>query len=478
MFCKNCGKELADDAKFCIECGQPVAYSEAKSNIESSAADSEGNVSNINDTPVEESIPKVGTPEEITQAGTPEVSTPEVNINKAEKLLKIKLKNPAVIAGISVAAVVVVLLCGWLLSGGILINMANSAIEDNNLDKAESYLKYSCPIGYKNDEVKDLEARISTARSSIEEGRACLEVNDYISAINASYAAYDALSNYGEAQQFYIDASNSFLDWMNELYDQGEFSEAAHSFAQLEPLVANDTENERLNELRAKFMEKSDEFLVSAQNYYNTFEPDKASENVTIVLALDSENTAAQDLKAKIDSYNENKAYIDEAQKYYNDKDYGNALASFNKADDYTKNVHKDLKSQIETAKQNQEIDNKYSVYVGSYYDPMLEMGSDEITITKIEDGKIWLEGSRSGDDFGLSYSVNGASIASGTVSVTSYGQGIDYDAIVYNNAPSGTTKSITGSETITLKNGHIYHTSSFNDSDYLRTTTYELYKR
>ncbi len=462
MYCKYCGKELDDNSKFCIGCGKPTGNINAASSTENNDVESAYDVNST-----------AAVPEE-------EFST-EAGIEKNGELLKPKfqLKKSVVIAGISIAAVIVVLLGGWFFSGGILISMSNSAIEANNLDKAESCLKYSCPIGFKNDEINDLKIKISAARNALKTGQECLEVNDYVGAINASYVAVDALDNYGEAQQFYEEAVDSFYQWMNDLYQRGKYSEAAHGFAQLGLLAAADTENEKLNELRELFNKKSNEFLTSAQNYYNNFEPDKASENVDIVLAIDSENTEAQDLKAKIDSYNENKVNIDEAQEYYDNKDYSNALTSFDKADDYTKNVHKELRSQIETAKQNQEIDDKYASYVGEYSDPTLDLGSDEITITKIEDGKIWLEGYYAGDDFWLSYSVSGASIASGTVSVTSQGSCIDYDAILNDYAPPDTTKNITGSETITLKNGRIYHTNSSNgDNYYLRTTTYELYKK
>lgn len=433
MVCPNCKREVNEGEKFCSQCGTLLTEDGEKDNT----AENNIGISGEENSEAEESI-----------------VTSENENNVKEKKSHIKL----IIALSATGGVVVILLVLWFLSGLLLVNLSNNAIETGDLDKAEKYLDFACPFGINRIEVKTLKNNVIAVDEGIDVVEEYLEKNDYVSAVNDSKKLLDTLPNSTDASEIYAEASEKLCTWLNELYSEKEFSEAAHAFSVLTEDVLGDASNTQLESIMTTFGESTAMFLDSALKYYNSFEPDKAIENVKIVLAFEPENQTALDLQSKLDTYSSNKTYIDEAQAKYNSGDYSVALNSFDKADDYTKMVYKDLRDKIVTAKNIEEIDARYSGYVGTF-DAYLEMGTDRITITKIENGRIWFEANNSGDDYWVSAQVNGASIANGSVSYTSTGSAIDYGSGILN-----ATKDFQTRDTITLKDGCIYHTYTLGD--------------
>lgn len=427
LICNNCGNEISDGSLFCSQCGAPAAASVPKSTAEHSE-------NTVNDNTANTVLEAVDT---------------NIHDNTTGK------KGKKIIITISVfCSILLTVFIIWIFSGGILIDLANSSLAQGDPDTAISYLDIVCSFGYKNKEAREFKTEIETGIETLNEATECIAVNDYISALNKAKESVDIIPAYSIAESFYADYTERFSNWLKTLYDKGEFSEAAHAFAQLSDSVNNDVNNTALSDLKALFKNKSDEFLVSAQNYYNNFEPAKAEENVKIVISLDPQNIQAQELQTKINTYNENKKKIDQAQQSYNSGDYTSAIASFDSADDYTKTVHKQLRADIQEAKRIQDIDAQYSSYTGNY---SAGGGIETLSITKIEGGKIWFSGESMAMNRSFTFSGNGIPISSnGVFTAPSHGYGIDYEASELTG--EHVDKKISGTETFTMSGGVITH--------------------
>lgn len=133
MFCKNCGKELPDTAKFCSGCGTPVAPAEPQAALVSEPEVQEPAVSAEDTAPVEEQTSAAPAAEEPAAAETPVRQEPEVPAAPAANVsagggdipAPVKRRGTSgmvVIGGIAVVALIVIVLAvkliGGMLGGG------------------------------------------------------------------------------------------------------------------------------------------------------------------------------------------------------------------------------------------------------------------------------------------------------------------------------------------------------------------------
>jgi hypothetical protein len=349
----------------------------------------------------------------------------------------------------------------WYGSAVFLVDLAKNAVEKGNLESAGRYLSYGCPFGYEIDSVNELKENIDKTKKTIEDIKKELKVNDYIPAINNSKMLVDLWNEkYQPAIDLYNEASEKTGRWLEELYKNNRFDDMVKAVDKLSLEVWNDSSNSKLSDFKYVYAEKAEKLLSSAIKYYNNHEPEKAEKNLLAVNTIGGENDKVKKLQEKLRIFNKSKKYIDMAQKSLKKGDYDLALESYNKADNYTKTVYSDLRAEIVQTKEAKELDERFGDYVGTYVGITDYDYTDELKISKISDGKIWLSGKFGNNGLNYSYSSSGISIKGNSVVIT--------------GVSSSGNKTINSIESFTFGDGFMVHKHISSNGE----KTYLMYKK